>query len=65
VGILRAVTATADDEKPALKVDVVPLEPQHLALPKSEGKGDGPAGRVAMPVGRLEKPLHLLHRPGG
>lgn len=66
VGVLRPVATAADNEEPTLKVHVLPLQPQHLALAQSEGEGegDGPPCRVAMLVSGLEQPLNLLDAVG-
>lgn len=45
---------------PAVPVDIRPLEPEHFALPQSEGKCDGPTGTVSLLVSGFQDALDLV-----
>ena len=62
MGVLGAEPPAADADDACVKVEVRPLEPEHLALPEAEGQGDHPAGGVPPLPGGQQNALDLLHR---
>jgi hypothetical protein len=44
-------------DRPPVEVDVLPAQPAGFALAETEREGDGPAGGVAVLLGRLDHPL--------